>query len=276
MSGSTRSEQLHRVGAVLGDRDVVAARDEVRADQVDDVLVVLDEQDPGAIRRHRAPAGRGRPRSARSTGVDGRPGRRPAVDRERHHERRAVRRPASSPSRPPCASTMPLAIDRPKPAPATSVAPRNRGWKIRLGERGRDARTVVPDLHLDGAGDTRRGEASTSTPPSDARGTTRSPAGSRTPARGGRGRPRSARAGRRTCSAIPCVLRARSRPPPRDQPEIAPVVAAAAGCRTRWRWSRAGRRPAAPSAPTRRRSSRRNRSVDSASHVRSGWRSVEA
>ena len=96
-------EQLDGVVARGRHHDLEAAHEQVRAEQVDDVAVVLDDEDAGGVT-----AGHGRPgRPAAGGGSIGR------VD---PHAGAAT---ASAPRRssPPWASTMPRQIARPSPAP---------------------------------------------------------------------------------------------------------------------------------------------------------------
>ena len=209
-----------------------------------------------------------------------------AVDGGSHGSVTTKRAPRSAGARatsvPPWASTMPLAIDSPRPAPATSAVPRTRGSKIRLGDDGGMPGPWSRHLDLDGARRSARGAGVTSMP-SRGRpvgdgvleqvdehllqavvvGPHRLEVGVGADADRRRRRPRSARGGLD------------------DQPRGRTSGAAGAGRPTRSRSSRAGRRRAAPGGPPRWRSTagtgrsrRRPRSgrAGAASRRSPGWR----
>ena len=141
MSGSTALEQRHGVGAVLRHRHVVAACDEVRPHEVDDVLVVLDQQDAGPsddmgssvdTTLHAAPLGR--------------------LGRQGDHERGAAVDAAVTRVAPPWASTMPSGDRQPEPGAGDVAGAADVGLgRSRSATAGVMPRAVVADLDLDGA-----------------------------------------------------------------------------------------------------------------------------
>ena len=198
--------------------------------------------------------------------------------RQRDDERCASFDAARIASVPPWASTMPVAIDSPSPAPATSAPPRTCGSKMRSASASGDAAA--------------RGRAPRSRP-CRRRATPAAPSTSTPVVRPRRGctafssrftttcsrRSWSAQTGSRSSSMRHADRRRRvrrSRRPPRRRGGGRTSRAAGAGCPTRWRSSRGGRRRGAPCRADSAAIERRNRSVDSASHVRSGWHSVDA